>query len=124
MLDSHLGTITNPHPKSQNFFDFADEIMETKGHARKVSLKTAVDHFRDCLGEDATLEGIGYTDIEGFRDYLKALPGISANSGNMYLICIRAIFNEAKRGESQQTRRSGSGSKPQRSSPHSWNWQN
>jgi integrase len=95
LLDSHLGTITNPHPKSQNFFDFADEIMETKGHARKVSLKTAVDHFRDCLGEDATLEGIGYTDIEGFRDYLKALPGISANSGNMYLICIRAIFNEA-----------------------------
>jgi integrase len=99
LLDRHFGSVTNPIRKSPNFFDYADKLMDSRGHARKVSLRTAVDHFRRFIGTDVTLSNIGRAEIQDFRNYLLHCKGVGPNSANFYLVCIRSIFNQAMKDE-------------------------
>jgi integrase len=69
--------------------------MDSRGHARKVSLRTAVDHFRRFIGTDVTLSNIGRADIQRFKNYILRCEGVGPNSANFYLVCIRSIFNQA-----------------------------
>jgi integrase len=99
LLDRRFGSATNPKPTSQNFFDYADAVMDTKGDARKAALHSAVDHFRRFIGPDMTLAGITRADIQGFKGYLLTHEGLGHNTANLYLTCVRTILNSAVKDE-------------------------